>query len=713
MSFLFKNDVRTAILDSTVESIFSGRSNFYYFIGKILPWNDPFNPDQPLDTQSYEYDTRNKIILVKKININDVSFVIPRINWTSGTVYDQFDGDYSTNNPAASGATSLQRSRFYVLSSSFNVYKCLFNNNGVPSTDEPSGTDLTTITTNDGYVWKYLYTIPLSSRNKFFTESLIPVQTTVTNAFYSNGEVDKIIIENKGSGYLGNSEVSLQVNGSFKSNVGNVTALLTPVFTIGGSIENVIIRNSGNNYSSANIQINDNTGTGSSLYKNLININLTDPGSGFFSNVQANTTVSITTVGDQPVVPANVSLLFGANSVVGFVIEESGNGYTPAIAANTSIVITTTGNAQPTSNASATLTFATTARLTPVLLNGVVDRVIIEDPGVGYSSNIQTTISAIGDGSNVELLPFINESGELEDVIIISRGEGYSFLDLEVFGGGSNAQISADLSTGDLDTNQALVELSAADGAIHAIRIESPGSGYSNATISIVGDGNGFSGTVDVSNSGSISKVVVSNPGIGYSFANVIISGDGSGANATAIFSPQGGHGSNAIKELFANTLIFYTTINNEKVHGINIANDFRQVGILKDIKQFNSEKTFANSIGTPTFLATFNTLNNSLSRPIEKDTVLELANVSYRKFEVVDTLIANSQIVLKDINNSNLGVGNVLYEPITNSNFTVVSVDQQPTINKFSGDLLFIDNATQVSFSDQQLVTIRTILKL
>ena len=86
--------------------------------------------------------------------------------------------------------------------------------------------------------------------------------------------------------------------------------------------------------------------------------------------------------------------------------------------------------------------------------------------------------------------------GELEDVIIVSRGEGYTYLDIEVVGDGTGANATAQLSTGDLDTNQSSVELSAVDGAVYAFRILNGGSNYTVANVSLVGDGTGFDGTV-------------------------------------------------------------------------------------------------------------------------------------------------------------------------------------------------------------------------
>ena len=713
MSFLLKDSVRGTTIESIYNDLFSGRGNYYYFVGKILPWDDPLNPETPLDTQYYEYETRNEILSVKKITAADASFVIPRINWASGTVYDQFDGNYSPSFPAASGATNLRSAKFYVLSTAFNVYKCVFNNNGAASTFEPTGTDLATITLADGYIWKYLYTIPLSSRNKFFSENLMPVQRSVQNPFYSNGEIDRIIIDSRGSGYFGNSEVTLQVNGTFKSNVGNVVATLTPVFNVTGSIVDVIIRNAGNNYSSANISITDNASTGVSFYKNLVSVNITNPGSGYDANVIANTIATISTTGTQPTTPANITLLFSSNAVVGTTIVNAGNGYTPAIAANTTLTISTSGNAQPTSNATTSLLFANIARLTPILLNGVVDRVVINDPGTSYRSNIQTTIATTGDGSNVSLLPFINSSGELEDVIIVSRGEGFTFLDIEIIGDGTGANATAQLSSGDLDTNQSSVELSAIDGAIHAMKVFNVGSNYTVANVTVIGDGTGFDGTVVLSNANTITSITVNNPGVGYSFANVIITGNGSNANVSAIISPPGGHGRDAVRELFANTILFFSTINNERIHGVDVDNDYRQFGIIKDIKQFGNQRAFANATGTSAFLVTLNTLTNALAQPLADDTVLQVQGETFREFQVVETVTANTRALLKNVNNFNLTASTVLVDPITASTFTVVSVDRLPTINKFSGDLFFIDNRTKVSYSDQQLVTLKTSIKL
>ena len=710
MAFLLKDTIHRSLVDTVYNEFLSRRSNYYYFIGNILEWPNPNIPGTPDATQEYEYYTRNGILSVKKVNLRDVSYVVPRIDWTAGTVYDQFDGNYSESFPSDSGATALKNANFYVLTSTYGVYKCIFNKNGAPSTEEPSGQDVTMLTTSDGYIWKYLYTIPLSSQNRFLTQDYMPVQRAVTNAYYSKGEVSSIVIDNPGFGYLGNAEVTLTVVGQFAGGSGNAIATLRPVFNTAGEFLDVIIDNAGANYKSASILITDNLGSGYSHYNNISNVSIYNPGAGYTTAARNNTTVTIATTGaSQPTANAYANIVYStSNSIVGINLTNKGYGYSPAARSNTTIAIATTGSSQPTTNATANLNFATSALLTPVLVNGSVHSVLIEDEGLGYSSNIQTIISTIGDGTGVVLTPFVNAAGQIEDVIIEERGNGYTHLDITFVGDGANANAYANLSVDDLDTLQTVVELSAISGGIHALRVVEPGNGYSHATVTLTGDGENFGGNVVLYNN-TISYITVQTPGTLYTYANVNITGDGSNANVTAILSPIGGHGSDPVKELFADTLMFTSTINNEKNHGIDVQNDYRQFGIIKDIKKHNSGESFTGIHGSASYLLTMDTVNG-----LTRDTVLtHIANNSKRSFEIIEVISSTKQLLVLDKNNHDIQIGDELTEEASNLVYTITAVSNSPDINKFSGDLLYIDNRTSVSHSAQQLVTLRTVIKL
>ena len=710
MAFLLKDTIHRSLVETVYNEFLSRRSNYYYFIGNIIEWASPQTPETPEVTQDYEHKTRNGILSVKRINLRDVSYVVPRKNWAAGTVYDSFDGNYSSTFTSYSGATSIKTANFYVLTSTFGVYKCIFNNNNAASTVEPSGQDITMLTTADGYVWKYLYSIPLSSQNRFLTVDYMPVQRAVTNAYYSKGEISSITIDNAGSGYRGNAEVTLSVSGQFLGGTGNSIANLTPVFNTSGEFINVVIKDPGANYKTATINITDNNGAGTSLLNNISNVRIFNTGAGYDTAVIANTTATITTTGlTQPTSNAFANLIFSSNALVDVVLANKGTGYTTAARANTTITISTSGNSQPTSNATANLFFATSAILTPVIRNGAIHSVLIEDEGTRYSSNVQTTISAIGDGIGFVATPFVNTSGQIEDIIIENRGNGYTHLDITIASAtGAGANALANLSTDDLDTLQTVVELSAVNGGIHSFRVSNVGNGYSYANVVVTGDGEGFAGTTAVVNN-TISYITVTTPGVGYTYANVIITGNGSNANVSAIIYPYRGHGSDPVSELFADTLMFTSTINNEKNQGVDVKNDYRQFGIIKDLKQYGNERVFANVIGSACYLLTLDT-----TAGLERDTVLShVAGTSKRYFEVVEVLPASNKILIQNKNNHDVGTGDVLTDETSDLDYTITNLTISPTINKFSGDLLYIDNRTSVSYSEQQLVTLRTVIKL
>jgi hypothetical protein len=168
------------------------------------------SPTTPGDSVINEFKNYDDLLAAKKITSSDVAYVIPRRNWTSGTTYDIYRHDYeeyvtgstSTRVTSNSSATTLFDSTFYVLTSDKNVYKCLDNDGNTASTDEPSGTSTSVITTSDGYKWKYMYTLTASQQANFLSTDFMGVSTdsTVSSAAV-DGALDIIKIKTAGSGY--------------------------------------------------------------------------------------------------------------------------------------------------------------------------------------------------------------------------------------------------------------------------------------------------------------------------------------------------------------------------------------------------------------------------------------------------------------------------------------------------------------------------------
>jgi len=215
------------------------------------------NPITPGDTVVREFYTYDDLIAAKRVQSTDTSFVIPRRNWTSGTVYDIYRHDYgefqtgstSTRVTSNSGATTLFDATFYVLTSARNVYKCLDNNGGATSTDEPTGTSTSVITTSDDYKWKYMYTLSAAQQANFLSTDFMAVTTNANAATdQSNviaaavdGALDVIKIKSAGSGGTNGTFTGIAIRGDGSGGVCSVTVS-------GGSVTAVTVTTSGTGY---------------------------------------------------------------------------------------------------------------------------------------------------------------------------------------------------------------------------------------------------------------------------------------------------------------------------------------------------------------------------------------------------------------------------------------------------------------------------------
>ena len=223
MAAIITDQLRVLNAGRFVAGITSSTDIFYSFVGLTnsedisSTWDTfPFSPKDCFDDENNYWDT---IIALKKINANDVSQVIRKINWESGIKYDMYRHDISRNNLAKpSQATSLYSSNYYVVNSDYRVYICLHNGTdpenpeGRPSLDEPTFTDLeprTAGNSGDGYIWKYLYTIKPSEILKFDGINFIPVpkdwKTDSTHAPIRNnardsGQIKVVTVTNRGVG---------------------------------------------------------------------------------------------------------------------------------------------------------------------------------------------------------------------------------------------------------------------------------------------------------------------------------------------------------------------------------------------------------------------------------------------------------------------------------------------------------------------------------
>ena len=199
-------------------------------------WNDETTRKKPVDSINYLNHVRDTMIFGKKITPDNIRRVVRKINWVKDTTYDMYRHDYSSDNQAPNGQTSrLYDSNFYVINKDFNVYICIdngssgINTTGNASLNEPTLTGLepfrATGTTDDGYLWKYLFTVPPSDIIKFDATEFIPLpndwasstETNITNirdngnSDINNNQIKKVFIEDGGTGYKNSGGDGIEV----------------------------------------------------------------------------------------------------------------------------------------------------------------------------------------------------------------------------------------------------------------------------------------------------------------------------------------------------------------------------------------------------------------------------------------------------------------------------------------------------------------------
>tara|TARA_B110000503_G_scaffold132568_1_gene208643 strand:- start:519 stop:2858 length:2340 start_codon:yes stop_codon:yes gene_type:complete len=153
MASYLKASIQRSYAESFLADLERNDNQYFFFIGKGTAWTAEPEPNTYTDSVGSEYQAMNDIIGYKKLNPQNIIFALPRYEWTSGTVYDQYndtDALFDDTNPKI----------FYVVTDENNIYKCLSNNSGATtSTVKPSGVLTSSFGLSDGYVWQYIATV--------------------------------------------------------------------------------------------------------------------------------------------------------------------------------------------------------------------------------------------------------------------------------------------------------------------------------------------------------------------------------------------------------------------------------------------------------------------------------------------------------------------------------------------------------------------------
>lgn len=250
-------------------------------------------------------------------------------------------------------------------------------------------------------------------------------------------------------------------------------------------------------------------------------------------------------------------------------------------------------------------------------------------------------------------------------------------------------------------------------GKIYRIQVTAGGTGYTSVpTVVINGNGSGATATAVVSG-GVVTRIDVDTNGANYSVVSVSFTGGGgSGAAARAILSPKGGHGTDPVSELGGFYIGMRVVLNGPEGSGDFIVNGatFRQIGVIKN--PYNHGTT---TIATGTTLSALKSLTlagGSAGGFQVGDYITDSGGSGARAY--VDAFDSTNGVIKYHQNDKTGYVPFAATMTITGASAGSGSIGSlgNPEADRFSGDVMFIENRAAIIRSASQLEDIKIILE-
>ena len=212
---------------------------------------------------------------------------------------------------------------------------------------------------------------------------------------------------------------------------------------------------------------------------------------------------------------------------------------------------------------------------------------------------------------------------------ILATADGYKWKYIYTLTAAQQAEfLSVDFMA--VGTN-GTVNAAAVDGAINVIKIKTAGSAGTDGThasVPIRGDGSSGVCSVTIA-SGAVTAVTVTTPGTGYTYAYIKladINAAGGGALITTeldcMIEPKGGHGFNAVQELGGFFVMLNTSLEGTESANsgdVTVANDFRKVSLIRDPKSGGTAASAATLRATSAVVGASSNLTFSVDEKISQ----------------------------------------------------------------------------------------------
>jgi hypothetical protein len=264
----------------------------------------------------------------------------------------------------------------------------------------------------------------------------------------------------------------------------------------------------------------------------------------------------------------------------------------------------------------------------------------------------------------------------------------------------TNDYIPVQTLDGDDGTDQWDVQAAAVDGGVHVVRVTSGGSAYGSApAVTITGDGTGATANSTIT-AGAVTAVTITNVGSGYTRASITFASGA--AAATAIISPKGGHGANAVEELGGKYIMINVRLDGTESNTFSTANEFRQVGIVRDPFLYGTTTRAVASSFRQSF-------RYQLSAPSGTFALDETVTSGSNTASVVEWTTPNLFTTLP------------LHRPFANTTSVTgatsgasgtIAVITTPGLQPYTGDIIYVENRVPISRAADQIEDVKLIIQ-
>lgn len=254
------------------------------------------------------------------------------------------------------------------------------------------------------------------------------------------------------------------------------------------------------------------------------------------------------------------------------------------------------------------------------------------------------------------------------------------------------------------------VQTASIDGAIHRIKLVNAGAGYTTApNVVITGDGTGAAAIAVVSG-GVVTGITMTTVGSGYTRSNVALTGGSPSTAATArsVITPVGGHGSNPITELGGFYVMAQVLLEGADGSGdFIIDNDYRQLGIVRNPFEYGTT-----TIATSTTKSALTTLTHGVTTGGSYVKDLEVVGGTTGAKGLITSVASGA---VKIYQNDTTGYipfqsGEVITQSAVSATISSIT---NAEIEKYSGDVMYIENRSPVNRAANQTEDVRLVIEM